>query len=128
MENSNGIKEVNGVKIYPINYLMNSELSDVDLSNLLDNNNKGLLYSIIINMFKHIGVKKSNKEIIKLITTKDNWMNDYFWNYNEVISYEEKLTKVIKNIYQFSDTQCKSKAQWYITVYGFRGKGNTIDL
>ena len=121
------IQEVNGIKIYPLDYLVDNELSDVDLANLLDNDNKGLLYSII-SMFHHVGVKKSNKEIIKLITTKDKWMNDYFWSYNELIEFENKLAKALKNIYYLDDKQALEKAQWYIIIYGLKRKGNTIDL
>lgn len=122
------IQEVNGIKIYSLDYLMNNELSDVDLANLLDNDNKGLLYSVIVNMFYHVGVKKSIKEIIKLVTTKDKWMNDYFWSYEELIDFENKLAKVLKNIYYIDDKQALERAQWYIIVYGLKRKGNTIDL
>ena len=122
------IQEVNGIKIYSLDYLVNTELSDNDLSNLFDNNNKGLTYSIIINMFSHVGVKKSIKDIIKIITTKDKWMNDYFWNKEELNSFEGKLTKALKNIYYLDDKQALEKAQWYIILYGLKMKGNTIDL
>lgn len=122
------IQEVNGIKIYPLEYLMDNELSDGDLANLLDNDNKGLLYSIIIDMFRFVGIKKSNKEIINIITTKDKWMNDYFWSYKELIDFENKLAKALKNIYYLNDKQALERAQWYIIVYGLKRKGNTIDL
>lgn len=122
------IQDVNGIKIYSLDYLMNNELSDLDLSNLLDNNSRGLLYSIIVNMFQYVNIKKSPKEIINIITTKDKWMNDYFWSYKELIDFENKLAKALKNIYYLGDKQALERAQWYIIVYGLKRKGNTIDL
>ena len=124
----NNYKEVNGITIYSLDYLANEELSDNDLSNLFDNGNKGLLYSIILNMFKFVGIKKSNKDIIKIITTKKKWMNDYIWNTNELKKFEELLTKVLKNIYYWDDNISKQNAQWYIIIYGFRIKDSNIDL
>jgi len=122
------IQDVNSIKIYSLDYLMNNELSDLDLSNLLDNNSRGLLYSIIVNMFQYVNIKKSPKEIINIITTKDKWMNDYFWSYKELIDFENKLAKALKNIYYLDDKQALERAQWYIIVYGLKRKGNTIDL
>lgn len=113
-------------KIYSLDYLANAELTYDDLSNLFDH--KSLVYSIIIGMFKHIKLKKSNKEIIKMITTKNKWMDNYFWNHEELTSFENTLTKAIKNIYYCSEYTAKQKAQWYVILYGFKIKGNKIDL
>lgn len=115
------------IKIFTLDYLANNELTDNDLSNLLDNN-KSLVYSIIIGMFNHINIHKSNNEIIKLITTQKRWMYKFFWSKEELMSFEDLLTKVLKNIYYTSEYIARQKAQWYITIYGFNRKGNMIDL
>ena len=120
------IQKVNGITIYSLDYLINEELTDEDISNLLDR--KSLTYSIIINMFRYIGLKKSNKDIIKLITTKDRWMDDYVWSKEEFNSFENLLIQALKNIYSYSDIIAKVKAQWYRILYAFRQKGNTIIL
>ena len=117
---------VYGVRLYPLEYLMNEELNDEDLSWLFDQ--KSLLYSIIIGMFRFIGIKKSNSEIIKLVRKDSKWMYRYFWNTNEQQEFENKLIKIMKNIYYLSDFQAKQKAQWYIIIYGLSIKGSNIDL
>ena len=117
---------VYGVRLYPLEYLMNEELNDEDLSWLFDQ--KSLLYSIIIGMFRFIGIKKSNSEIIKLVRKDPKWMYRYFWNTNEQQEFENKLIKIMKNIYYLSDFQAKQKAQWYIIIYGLSIKGSNIDL
>ena len=117
---------VYGVRLYPLEYLMNEELNDEDLSWLFDQ--KSLLYSIIIGMFRFIGIKKSNSEIIKLVRKDSKWMYRYFWNTNEQQEFENKLIKIVKNIYYLSDFQAKQKAQWYIIIYGLSIKGSNIDL
>lgn len=127
MENKDILGEVNGVKIYSFHYLINNQLNDGDLANLLDNNKKGLLYSIIINMFIHVGINKPYNEIIEL-TYKNKWMNLYTWKYGELTKFENQLSKVLKNIYSYSDNLAKQYAQWYIVLYGFKRVNNTIDL
>lgn len=117
---------VYGVRLYPLEYLMNEDLNDEDLSWLFDQ--KSLLYSIIIGMFRFIGIKKSNSEIIKLVRKDPKWMYKYFWNSNEQQEFEDKLIKIMKNIYYLSDFQAKQKAQWYIIIYGLSIKGSNIDL
>lgn len=114
------------IKIYSLDYLSTANLTDEDLSNLFDN--KSLVYSIIIGMFRHIKLKKPNKEIIKMITTQKKWMNNYIWNNEELTLFENILTKVLQNIYSYSEEIARQKAQWYVILYGFQIKGNTIDL
>ena len=55
-------------------------------------------------------------------------MYRYFWNTNEQQEFENKLIKIMKNIYYLSDFQAKQKAQWYIIIYGLSIKGSNIDL
>jgi len=78
-------------------------------------------------MFLHIGIHKSFDEIIKLIH-KDKWMNLYTWKYGELTKFENQLSKVLKNIYSYSDDLAKQYAQWYIVLYGFKRVNNTIDF
>ena len=51
---------VYGVKIYPIDYLCNNELTESDLNNLLDDNKKGLIYSLIIGWWETTWLSEGN--------------------------------------------------------------------
>ena len=104
-------------KIYSIDYLMNEELSDSDINNLLDS--KSLLYSIIMGMYKHIHSKRKPIDIIKNIQLDNQWLSKNKWTEKERDEYENKIAKVIKNIYNYSDELSLQKAQWYMIVYGF---------
>lgn len=117
-----------GVKIYPIDYLCNAELTELDLNNLFDNNKKGLMYSLIIGMFKHINSKKKNYQIIKMITSNKNWMYNNEWTKNQRDDFENILIKIYKNIYQYKDIQAVSLAQWFMTIYGLSVEGNKLNL
>lgn len=118
---------VSNIKVYPIKYLCESELTESDINNLLDNNKIGLLYSIIIGMFRHIKSSKRNSQIIKIIKEKD-WPYKYTWTQEQQKEYEELLIKAIKNIYQYKELQAVSLAQWYMTIYGLNVIGNKINL
>lgn len=119
---------VQGVIVYPIDYLTKEELSDTDLSNLLDNNKKGLMYSLIIDMFRHINNKKTNLQIINMIKNDSDWYNKIIWKKNERDAYENLVINVYKNVYQFNETIAKSLGEWFMTLYGFKVENNSIDL
>ena len=87
---------VYGVHIYPIEYLMNEELTDDDLSNLFDK--KCLTYSIIVEMFHFANIGKSDSEIIHLIQTDKKWMYKYHWTKREQQKFEKKIAQAIQNI------------------------------
>jgi len=108
---------VSGVKIYPINYLINEELTESDLNNLFDT--KSFMYSIVINMFRENNIKISNSNIIKMITNDENWMNKFSWNKDKFYEFETKLANAYKNIYNYNDKISKQYAQWWMTIYGF---------
>lgn len=119
---------VQGVTIYPIDYLVNEELSDNDLNNLLDNERRGLKYSLIIGMFKFIKSPKRNYQIIKSITSNKNWFRKTTWTKEQQHEYEKLVIKVYKNIYQYKELTAISLAQWFMTVFGLSIEGNTLEI
>ena len=120
------ISTVSGVKIYPIEYLMNNELTESDLSNIFDT--PSLLYSIIIGMFRYSGNNQKNYQIIKIIKEDKRWMYNNYWTEKQAKEYEDILTKVFMNVYCESEIRSRSKAQWEIIWHGLNIKGNKIDL
>ena len=124
--NKTKFSTVQGITIYPIEYLANNELTDNDLSNLLDKG--GLKYSLIIGMFKFIKSPKRNYQIIKSITSNKNWYKKTTWSQKQQYEYEQLVIKVYKNIYQYKELAAISLAQWFMSIYGLTIEGNTIDL
>jgi hypothetical protein len=123
----NKITTVSGVKIYPMEYLMNEELTEADLNNVFDT--PSLLYSIIINMFHFAGyTSKRNTQIIKMIKEDKRWMYNNYWTHKQAKEYEDILTKVFMNVYCESEYRARSKAQWEMIWHGLHVKGNKIDL
>lgn len=117
---------VYGVRVYPIDYLINNDLTETDLSHLFDT--PSLKYSIIIGMFRYLGKKKRNSDIIKLITKNNNWINNNEWTEDQFKSYENKLIQVYKNLYYYKDIKATSMAQNFMVLYGFKVKNNNICL
>ena len=119
---------VYGVKIYPVEFIGNHELTESELNNLLDNNGRGLFYSLVIGMFKAIKSSKRNYQIIKMIKEDKRWMYKYRWSQEQLNNYENLIIKAYKNLYQYKDTQAISLAQWFIIHYGFPTEGIVIDF
>lgn len=109
---------VYGTKIYPIEYIGNHELTESELNNLLDNNSKGLFYSLVIGMFKISKSSKRNYQIIKMIKEDKRWMYKNHWTQEQCNEYEKLLIQAYKNLYQYKDLQAISLAQWFIINYG----------
>jgi hypothetical protein len=119
---------VYGVKIYPIEFIGNHELTESELNNLLDNNARGLFYSLVIGMFKTIKSSKRNYQIIKMIKEDKRWMYKYRWSKEQLDNYEKLIIVAYKNLYQYKDAQAISLAQWFIIRYGFPVEGIVIDF
>ena len=119
---------VYGVKIYPVEFISNHELSESELNNLLDNNGRGLFYSLVIGMFKTIKSSKRNYQIIKMIKEDKRWMYKYRWSKEQLDNYENLIIEAYKNLYQYKDAQAISLAQWFIIHYGFPVEGIVIDF
>ena len=119
---------VYGVKIYPVEFISNHELSESELNNLLDNNGRGLFYSLVIGMFKVIKSSKRNYQIIKMIKEDKRWMYKYRWSKEQLDNYENLIIEAYKNLYQYKDAQAISLAQWFIIRYGFPVEGIVIDF
>ena len=113
---------VQGVTIYPIEYIMNEDLTDNDLSNLLDNKKSGLIYSLIINMFRLAKSNMNENKIIEFIKTDKNWMNSIKLTKSKHNKFENMLIQVYKNIYQYNEATAISLAQWFMIKYGFKIK------
>ena len=118
---------VSGIKIYPMEYLMNEELTESDLNNIFDT--PSLLYSIIIGMFRFVGnTTKRNNQIIKLVKEDKRWMYKNYWTQKQSKEFEDILTKIFMNVYCEGEIRSRSRAQWEIIWHGLNIKGNKIDL
>lgn len=114
------------MKIFDLDYLEKNELTDDDLYNLFDC--KSLIYSLVIGMFKYAGYKKyTNETIIKIIKTDPNWVYKHFWKKRQRKEFENKLIKIFKNVYWYSDIVALKRAQNWMIVYGLNIYGNNIN-
>ena len=119
---------VYGIKIYPIEFISNHELTESELNNLLDNNGRGLFYSLVIGMFKAIKSSKRNYQIIKMVKEDKRWMYKFHWSREQLNNYENLIIEAYKNLYQYKESQAISLAQWFIIRYGFPVEGTVIDF
>lgn len=110
----------NKIKFYNINYLIDEELTDDDLYYLFDT--KSLLYSLIVGMYKSIGCNKSPEKIIRKCKNDDKWFEHTSWTRQQYNDYFEKLVKVYKNLYQYSETKCVQLSEWWMIQYGLNVK------
>lgn len=112
-------------KIYSLDYLSNEELTEEDLHYLFDT--PSLIYSLVINMFRHSGeIKKKDVDIINLCKTDDKWVYKNFWTKKQRSSYLRLLIPVFKNVYQYNIVQATSKAEWFLFQFGLSIKGNNL--
>lgn len=109
------------VKIYEIDYLINNELSEEDLFHIFET--PSLTYSLVIGMFKHSGSKLTEKEILKICKTDENWMYKNFWTQKQKDSYYSKVSDVVHNVYQYGEDQCNSWVDWWMFMYGLTVSG-----
>lgn len=116
---------INGVYIYPLEYLQNEELTETDLNYLFDT--KSLLYSLIIGMFKFASYNFTDDHIIDIINNDKKWVYKYYFIYNKHKQFTKILVNIFKNLYYYSDKEALDYAQLWMIYYGFGGKKNNID-
>ena len=112
------------IKIYSADYLMNNELTDDDLKTLVGDHQ--LLYSLIVEMFKISKSELSQDEIINIVRTDNEWIFKYFWTKKQRNDFEEKLKKIFRNIYYYSDPELTGHVQMWMIHYGLSIKGNNL--
>ena len=112
-------------KIYNIEYLSNEDLTEEDLHYLFDT--PSLLYSLVINMFRHAEEHNmSDKDIIDMCKKDEKWVYKNYWTKKQRASYLNKIIPVFRNIYQYSEVQSKQKAEWFLFQFGLSIKGNNL--
>ena len=112
-------------KIYPLEYLMNEELTENDIYNCMEDNS--LLYSLVIEQFRRIGDTRQNWQIIKECKEEPKWVYNYnFPNIKSRENFTNDIIKAFKNIFVYGEERATSEAQWFMFGYGFsvNGDGN----
>lgn len=113
------IKDIDGnkCKIYTLEYLMNTELTEEDLYYIFDT--ASLLYSLIINMFKFAGyIDKDDYTLIEMCKSNERWVYEHYWTKKQHNDFINILAKIYKNIYQYKPMTAKNAAQWFVFQYG----------
>ena len=105
-------------KIYSIDYLKSSELTDEDLRNLLDKSS--LILSLVLHEFRMIGDKREDWVILKEVKTEENWADNYFFNKKQGDKFIDDVSKVYRNIYMYDNLLCKRNAEHFAMIFGFR--------
>ena len=103
------------MKIYDVEYLMHSELTDEDMHNLIDNHS--LEWSLLKHMLYLAGHSLSNKELKKLVGSSNTWMESIEWNKRQSDIFHSILTKVYMNIYQWKEQRARSQADWFMIYF-----------
>lgn len=108
-------------KIFDIDYLMSSELSEDDLYWLFDT--PSLKYSLVIDMFRRTKQELTDeKKIISLIKNDADWMYKYFWTEHQRLEFENIIKEVYKNLKGCGDLEAESLMQFWIINYGLTNK------
>ena len=100
------------------------------LINLVKNIFVYIKTNLLVEVFLIVNIitPKNNNDIIALCKKDANWMYKYQWTSTQCKQYEEIWTNIIKKLYSYSFKKSTEISQWYISIYGFQVKSNTIYL
>lgn len=101
--------------IYSVDDLQNLDFNDEEINIV----SKTLIYSLIVGMFKHAGINKSNNYIIRKSKYSDKWYDKYTWTSEQFKSYEKILERIFYNLYRFGPYKCENSAYDFLMRYGF---------
>lgn len=106
---------------YTLEELQTHEFDDKEINSLFEDSN--FIKLCISNMFNYIGIHKSMDEICEIIK-HDSWMKQFKWTWKEHDNFIIELSKVYKNIYQYSKQRSYWYAEQFVFKYGFNVKDN----
>lgn len=104
-------------QIYSLDYLKSQELTEEDLYWMFDT--PSLVYSLVVGMFNHCGIDMSPSDIIEMCRKNSEWYMKYKFTAEQHKSFEDLLTSIYKNVYQYREASAHSSAQWFLFGYGF---------
>ena len=105
------------IKIFDLDYLQNEEFTEDDLYKLFET--PSLNRSLIIGMFRFINDERTDEEILDLVKTKENWMNEILWTFSVKQNFRNILVNIVKNLYQYSSKTSENWADEWLLRYGF---------
>jgi hypothetical protein len=105
-------------KIYDIDYLENSELTEDDLYYIFEC--KSLTPSLIVGEYRAIDNLTAKEKILKDIKSNSNWLKEHkFRNKKARLKFMDHLIKISKNVYQFDNVSAKRWVDDWMIHYGF---------
>jgi hypothetical protein len=104
-------------KHYSLKDLQTIQFDDKKIHDVINNFNISCIYC----MFKFVKSRLSFEKI-KEIVKQDNWMEHKFWNWEEHDNFIIELSKVYKNVYQYSNAKSIRLAEDFVFIYGFTVK------
>ena len=108
-------------KIFTIEYLRNTELTEEDLHYIFDTSS--LIYSLIISEIRLAGYNNINdSEIINDIIHSNEWLNKYQWSTSLRNEFTDILTDVFCNIYQVQEALARQRSEMFLISYGLTCK------
>ena len=108
-------------KIFTIEYLRNTELTEEDLHYIFDTSS--LIYSLIISEIRLAGYNNINdSEIINDIIHSNEWLNKYQWSKTLRNEFTDILTDVFCNIYQVQESLARQRSEMFLISYGLTCK------
>ena len=105
------------IKVFDLDYLSNEEFTEDDLYRLFET--PSLNRSLVIGMFRFIGNDNDELDILNLVKTKENWMNDILWSFTKKQKFRDILINISKNLYQYSEKTAANWADEWLLRYGF---------
>lgn len=108
----------NGKVIYKLDHLMNAELSDNDLTLLLDGPSLNL--SLVVAEYLHMGDTRKYDSILNSCKANSEWFDKKSWNKTQQDVFRNILAKVYKNIYYYSEQRCLDMADMWLLNFGFK--------
>ncbi|MBO5005433.1 MAG: hypothetical protein J6D03_09435 [Clostridia bacterium] len=105
-------------KVYTVDELKNKDLTEDDLHNIFDTGSLNI--SLVLHMFRLMGDKRKDWEIIKMAKTDERWYDKYFIEDDQYEQLKKDLYEVFKNIYQYKDTAAESSRDWWLFQYCVR--------
>ena len=113
-------KKYNNYSLFTFDEMLNGKLERWENSSLNGRTSPSLVYSLVIDMFRYIGDKRSEEEILKEYQTIEDWYQRHTWTTIDHNKWkDEHLVPILRKRMKLPKYRAEREAAWFMLQWSF---------
>lgn len=116
-------KKFKEYSLFTFDEMANQKLERWESCALNGRNTPALIYSLVVDMFRFIGDKRDEVEILTECTDEERWFDKYTWTMEQHEEWRTKhLIPIIRKRMHLNKDRAERESSWFMLQWSFRIK------